>query len=72
MAALSDPSARVRRQAALALTALHPAGLEDTEMPALGAGFFYLVQFHDVLGHNSYGTESASRPRVVGLEDCPD
>ena len=48
------------------------AGFEDTEMPAPGEGFFYLVQFHDGLNHNSYGTESASRPRVVGLEDCPD
>jgi hypothetical protein len=37
------------------------AGHPDSEVPPIGQAFFYLVQFHDGLGHSSFGTESAGR-----------
>jgi hypothetical protein len=44
-------------------------GLEDTELPSAGEAFFYLVEFVD--GERStYGSESASKPRLAGQGDC--
>jgi len=42
---------------------------EDAVQPALGAGFFYLVEYNDGQP-SSYGEESAPLPRVVGSGGC--
>jgi hypothetical protein len=44
-------------------------GIEDTEIPAPGEAFFYLVEYQDGL-RSGYGTETAPKPRAVASGDC--
>jgi hypothetical protein len=47
------------------------AGAEDALQPMSGAAFFYLVEYTDEYGPRSYGTESATMPRMPESGDCP-
>ena len=52
-------------------TILSTAGSEDTETPATGRGFFYLVEYYDTMP-SGYGTESAEKERFVPSgQNCP-
>jgi hypothetical protein len=42
-------------------------GLEDPALPSSEQAFFYLVQFDD----SGWGTETATKPRVVSAGGCP-
>ena len=46
------------------------AGYEDTLVPAPGEGFFYLVEYNDGAFLSSYGSVSASKPRLPKVGDC--
>ena len=45
------------------------AGYEDSSIPEVGAAFFYLIQYDDGR-RSSFGTVSASKPRVPGPGGC--
>ena len=45
------------------------AGSEDSQVPPVGQGFFYLVEYFEGTS-SSYGTESASKPRVPTQGAC--
>jgi hypothetical protein len=45
-------------------------GSQDTENPAPGHGFFYLVAYSDEWGTSGYGTASVTKPRVASSGDC--
>jgi len=45
------------------------SGHEDSEIPAPGEVFFYVVEYEDARP-SSYGTESAAKPRVAGPGKC--
>jgi hypothetical protein len=48
------------------------AGILDSAAPAVGAGFFYLVQGeHSLCGRGSLGFDSLERPRILSGPDCP-
>ena len=53
-------------------TMLHSTvGSEDAEVPRLGDGFFYVVEYHDGMA-SGYGTESAAKERFVPSgQNCP-
>ena len=42
---------------------------EDSDLPSPGQTFFYLVEFDDGIS-NSYGTDSAQKPRAPGPGAC--
>ena len=46
------------------------ADREDSENPAAGEAFFYLVEYNDGWLHSSYGTETAAKPRVPANGAC--
>jgi len=44
----------------------------DTEVPAPGTGFFYLIRFHDGVNNRTYGYfRDCVRERIVDGGDCP-
>jgi hypothetical protein len=45
-------------------------GYDDSSVPPAGAAFFYLVEYDDGL-RSSFGTVSASKPRIPGSGGCP-
>jgi hypothetical protein len=45
-------------------------GFEDAAIPATGAGFFYLVQYHGP-EPVSFGSDSAAKPRIALSGGCP-
>lgn len=46
------------------------AGHRDTGTPAVGEGFFYLVEYDDG-GRSSFGSEGAAKPRLPLSSGCP-
>jgi hypothetical protein len=46
------------------------AGHEQSELPEVGDGFFYLVEYDDG-ARTGYGEESAAKPRIPLDGDCP-
>jgi subtilisin family serine protease len=46
------------------------AGNEDTDVPAVGAGFFYAARFGADPGASSYGGSSSSRDREASTGNC--
>jgi len=52
------------------ITEVSSAGHEDSALPALGKGFFYLVQYHGPKPV-SFGTDSAAKPRLPSAGGCP-
>src|SRR6185436_3404292 len=50
--------------------AINTIGQEDTEVPAVGEVFFYAVAYNQNGDSSSYGTASATKPRVTGSGGC--
>jgi hypothetical protein len=45
-------------------------GHEESDVPAIGKAFFYLVAYNDGWGSSGYGTTSVAKPRTVASRDC--
>jgi hypothetical protein len=52
-------------------TSTHQTSRADAETPAQGEVFFYLVAYHHGQNSSTYGTPSASKPRVPAGGNCP-